>query len=275
MGKLDGQVAFITGAGRGQGRSHAVRLASEGADIIATDAPAPVGSVRYPLATADDLAETTRQVEAVGRRVVARNADVRDSTALAEVARAGVDEFGRLDVVLANAGIFSAEPTLSMSDETWQDMIDINLTGVFKTIKAAVPHVVAGGRGGSVVITSSLAALHVNDHTAHYSAAKSGLVMMMKVLAKELAPHNIRVNTVHPTTVGTDMIHNDAIYGLFRPDLENPMREDFEEVVRGINRLPVASLEPGDVTSTVLHLVSDGGRYITGTTIPIDAGAGL
>ncbi|MEV0109813.1 mycofactocin-coupled SDR family oxidoreductase [Nocardia sp. NPDC050799] len=275
MSRLDGKVAFITGAARGQGRSHAVRLAEEGADIIAVDTTAKVDTVPYPLATAEDLAETARLVEATGRRIVAREADVRDSAALADAVGEGVAKFGRLDIVLANAGISSPAPTLEMSDETWQDMIDINLTGVWKSLKASVPHIISGGRGGSVVITSSLAAIYANENTAHYSAAKAGLVSMMKVMAKELAPHSIRVNTVHPTTVATDMILNDATYRLFRPDLENPARADFEEAARTLNRLPVAALEPGDITDTVLHLVSDSGKYITGTTQVIDAGGAL
>ncbi|MBK1782695.1 mycofactocin-coupled SDR family oxidoreductase [Prauserella cavernicola] len=275
MGRMDGTVAFITGAARGQGRSHAVRLAEEGADIIATDTTAKVGSVPYDLATAEDLAETARLVEATGRRVVTGDADVRDLAALGAVVERGVAELGRLDVVLANAGISSPASTLDMSEQTWQDMIDINLTGVWKTLKASVPHVVAGGRGGSVVITSSLAALYANENTAHYSAAKAGLVQLMKVLAKELAPHRIRVNTVHPTTVATDMILNEATYRLFRPDLENPTRADFEEAARTLNRLPVAALEPADITNAVLYLVSDEGRFVTGTTHVVDAGGAL
>ncbi|MGI5330273.1 mycofactocin-coupled SDR family oxidoreductase [Actinomadura nitritigenes] len=275
MGKLDGKVAFITGAARGQGRSHAAALAREGADIIAVDTTAKVGSVPYPLATADDLSETVRLVEATGRRILARDADVRDSEALARAVEEGVAEFGRLDIVLANAGISTPAPTLEMSDGTWQDMIDINLTGVWKSLKASVPHIIAGGRGGAVVITSSLAAIYANENTAHYSAAKAGLVMLMKVMAKELAPHSIRVNTVHPTTVATDMILNDATYRLFRPDLENPTRADFEEAARTLNRLPVAALEPEDISNAVLHLVSDDAKYVTGATHVIDAGGSL
>ncbi|MEU1980645.1 mycofactocin-coupled SDR family oxidoreductase [Nocardia sp. NPDC019395] len=275
MGKLDGKVAFITGAGRGQGRSHAVGFAREGADIIAVDTTAKVESVPYALADADDLAETARLVEATGRRIVARDADVRDYAALAAAVSDGVNAFGRLDIVVANAGISSPAPTLEMSEDTWQDMIDINLTGVWKTLKSAVPHVIDGGRGGAVVITSSLAAVHSNENTAHYSASKAGLVALMKVLAKELAPHSIRVNTVHPSTVATPMILNDATYRLFRPDLENPTRADFEEAARTLNRLPVAAVEPEDITDTVLHLVSDAARYVTGTTQMVDAGGAL
>ena len=275
MGTLDGKVAFITGAGRGQGRSHAVRFAREGADIIAIDNPGPVNSVPYRLAGADDLAETVRAVEASGRRIVARDTDVRDYEGLAAAVQDGVEAFGRLDIVVANAGISSPAPTLEMSEETWQEMIDINLTGVWKTLKASVPHIIDGGRGGAVVITSSLAAVYAHENTAHYSAAKAGLVMLMKVMAKELAPHNIRANTVHPTTVATAMILNEATYRLFRPDLDAPGRADFEEAARTLNRLPIAALEPEDITDTVLHLVSDTSRFITGTTQFIDAGGAL
>lgn len=275
MGKLDGKVAFITGAARGQGRSHAVRLAAEGADIIACDISQSIDSVPYPMSTSEDLAETVRAVESLDRRIIAQEADVRDSTALARVVEQGVSELGRLDIVLANAGISSPAPTLEMSEQTWQEMIDINLTGVWKTVTVSVPHIIAGGRGGAVVITSSLAAMYANENTAHYSAAKAGLVSLMRVMAKELAPQSIRVNTVHPTTVATGMILNDATYRLFRPDLDNPTRDDFEEAARTLNRLPVAALDPVDISNAVLHLVSDEGRYVTGSTHVVDAGGTL
>ncbi|MGI5219531.1 mycofactocin-coupled SDR family oxidoreductase [Nocardia sp. CA-290969] len=275
MGTLDGKVAFITGAARGQGRSHAVRFAREGADIIAVDTTADAKSVPYPLASAEDLAETARLVEGEGRRILARDADVRDLAALTAAVGEGVKAFGRLDIVVANAGISSPAPTLGMSEDTWQEMIDINLTGVWKSLKASVPHIIESGHGGSVVITSSVAAMVAQENIAHYSAAKAGLVSLMKVLAKELAPQNIRVNTVHPGTVGTDMVYNESTYRLFRPDLENPGRADFEAVAGAMNRLPVIALEPEDITDTVLFLVSDAAKYITGTTHVVDAGNAL
>ncbi|MFI1464085.1 mycofactocin-coupled SDR family oxidoreductase [Nocardia carnea] len=275
MGTLDGKVAFITGAGRGQGRSHAVRFAREGADIIAVDTTADAKSVPYPLATTEDLAETARLVEAEGRRILARDADVRNLAALTAVVDEGVKALGRLDIVVANAGISSPAPTLGMSEDTWQEMIDINLTGVWKSLKASVPHIVESGHGGSVVITSSVAAMVAQENIAHYAAAKAGLVSLMKVLAKELAPQSIRVNTVHPGTVGTDMVYNESTYRLFRPDLENPGRADFEAVAAKMNRLPVTALAPEDITNTVLFLVSDAAKYITGTTHVIDAGNAL
>ncbi|HEV3213327.1 MAG TPA: mycofactocin-coupled SDR family oxidoreductase [Acidimicrobiales bacterium] len=274
-GRLEGKVAFITGAARGQGRSHAVLLASEGADVIGVDISAPVPTVPYPTATADDLAETVRLVERVGGRILAAEADVRDLAAMAAVVDEGVSRFGGLDIILANAGISSPAPTLEMSEETWATTIDINLTGVWKTVRASAHHMIAADRGGSIVITSSLAAMKASEHTAHYTASKAGLVGLMRVLAKELAPHRIRVNTLHPTNVFTDMILNDALYRLFRPDLESPTRADFELAAQGINALPVAATDPVDISNAVLYLVSDEGRYVTGATFVIDAGASL
>ncbi|OZG26020.1 SDR family mycofactocin-dependent oxidoreductase [Williamsia sp. 1138] len=275
MGKLEGKVAFITGAARGQGRSHAIRLAQEGADIIAVDTAKQVATVPYDTATAADLEQTVKEVEALDRRIIATEADVRDLAGLKKVADDGVAALGRLDIVIANAGINSMSPALEMDEEMWQTMIDINLTGVWKSIRAAAPHIVAGGRGGSIVITSSLASISVNENIAHYSAAKSGLVGLMSVLAKELGPQSIRVNSIHPTTVATPMILNEPTYKLFRPDLENPTRADFDEAAAQMNRLPVTMVEPVDISEAVLYLVSDSGRYVTGTTHVVDAGGRL
>jgi SDR family mycofactocin-dependent oxidoreductase len=275
MGRLDGEVAFITGAARGQGRCHAVRLAEEGADIIAVDICKQVETVPYSMATPDDLAETVRLVEALGRRIVAAEVDVRDLAGLTRVVDDAVGQLGRLDIVLANAGISAPAPTLEMDEEAWQTMIDVNLTGAWKTVRASVPHIIRGGRGGSVVITSSLAAIYSNPNTAHYAASKAGLVMLAKVMAKELAPQNIRVNTIHPTTVATDMILNEPTYRLFRPDLDNPTRADFERAALTLNKLPIPAIEAIDITNAVLYLVSDDGRYVTGTTHVVDAGGQL
>lgn len=273
MGKLDGKVAFITGAARGQGRSHAVRFAEEGANIIGVDVSRQIETVPYATAQPGDMEETVRQVEAAGGRMLASEVDVRDLAGLAKAADDGVAELGRIDIVIANAGINSMAPTLEMDEATWQTMIDINLTGVWKTVRAAVPHIVAGGRGGSVVLTSSLAALMTNANIAHYTAAKAGMVGLMQVLAKELAPQNIRVNTVHPTTIATDMVLNDATYKLFRPDLENPTRQDFEDAAAQMNPLPLPVPESIEITNAVMYLVSDDSRYVTGNTHVVDAGA--
>ncbi len=177
--------------------------------------------------------------------------------------------------MLANAGISSIGPLLDLDENTWDEMIDINLSGAWKTLKATVPHIIAGGRGGSVVITSSLAAMVANGNNGHYSAAKAGLVSLMKTAAKEWAPHNIRVNTIHPTTVQTPMILNDATYALFRPDLEKPGYDDFIVAANTLNALPVPVTEPIDITNAVLYLTSDDGRYVTGTTHVVDAGGAL
>jgi (+)-trans-carveol dehydrogenase len=272
---LTGKVAFVTGAARGQGRSHAIRFAEEGANVVLVDACHTFGTVPYPTATADDLAETTSLVKAAGGDVVSAQLDVRDLGGLRKLAEQTMDRFGRIDIVIANAGISSPAPTLEMSEQTWQEMIDVNLTGVWKTVVATVPHIRAGGRGGSVVIISSLAAIAPHENIAHYTAAKAGLIGLMKVLAKELAPEGIRVNTVHPGTVATPMVLNDSTYRLFRPDLAAPTRADLERATRTLHRMPVALLEPEDITATVLHLVSDAGRYITGTTQLVDAGGTL
>lgn len=271
-GKLEGKVAFITGVARGQGRSHAVRLAEEGADIIGIDIPRHIPGLPYAPATTEDLAETVRQVKALGRRIVVAEADVRDFDTLKAAVDAGVAELGRLDIVLANAGIVSPAPTLEMSEEHWQTMIDINLTGVWKTVKASVPHVLAGGRGGSVVITSSLAAIVVQPNIAHYAAAKGGLIQLSNVLSKELAPQSIRVNTVHPGTVLTDMVLNEPTFRLFRPDLEHPTQEDFEAVARTMTGMPTSAIESVDISNAIVYLVSDDGRYVTGTTHVVSAG---
>ena len=275
MGKLEGKVAFITGAARGQGRSHAVRLAQEGADIIAVDLCAQVGSVGYPLASPDDLAETVRQVEALDRRIVASQADVRDTAGLKTAVDEGVAQLGRLDIVLANAGIASFAPVQDLDDETWDDMIDVNLTGVFKTVRAALPHLRAGGNGGAIVLTSSTAGIMGLPNLAHYVAAKHGVVGLMKTLALELAPEMIRVNSVHPTSVDTDMIHNEQTYGTFRPDKApgEVTRDDVGEAFQSLNALPVRWVEPVDISNAILFLVSDDARYVTGVQLPVDAGS--
>ncbi len=272
MGRMDGKVAFITGAARGQGRSHALRLAEEGAEIIAVDLCRPVETVAYEPATSDDLAETAKLVEELDRRIVAREADVRDLGQLQAVVQEGVSEFGHIDVVCANAGIGTVAPAMEMDEQTWQETIDINLTGVWKTIKAAVAPMIERGQGGAVIITSSVAGLMGYPNLAHYSASKHGVVGLMRVLTQELAPYMIRVNTVNPTTVDTKMVMSDVFYRLVRPDLENPTREDMGEAFTGLNALPIPWVDPIDISNAVLFLASDEARYITGITLPVDAG---
>jgi len=276
MGRVEGKVAFITGAARGQGRSHAIRLAQEGADIIAIDLLEPVPGAPYDAATEEDLAETVRQVEALDRRIVASKADVRDFAGLKKALDDGVAELGRLDIVSANAGISTQmAPTEDLAEDMWQNMIDTNLTGVWHTAKAAIPHLKAGGRGGSLILTSSEAGIKGYANIAHYVSAKHGVVGLMRTLALELAPDMIRVNSIHPTQVDTPMIMNEATYRLFAPDKENPTREDFEPASQATNALPIPWVEAVDISNAVLFLASDEARYITGVPLPVDAGCFL
>ena len=273
-GRVEGKVAFVTGAARGQGRSHAVRLAQEGADIIAVDLAGQVASVPYPMATPEDLDQTVKEVEALDRRIIARQADVRDYAALKSALDEGVAQLGRLDIVCSNAGIASFGPADELDETTWRDMIDINLTGMWHTCKAAIPHLVEGGRGGSIVITSSDAGLKGFPNLAHYVSAKHGVVGLMRTLALELAPHMIRVNSLHPTTVNTDMIQNAPTYELFAPDLaaKDRTKERLTERFQALNALPIPWVEPVDISNAVLFLASDEARYITGVPLPVDAG---
>ena len=274
-GRVEGKVAFVTGAARGQGRSHAIRLAEEGADIIAVDLAAQVDSVPYAMSTPDDLDQTVKEVEALDRRIVAVTADVRDYGALANAVADGVAQLGRLDIVAANAGIFSFGKAEELPEQTWQDMIDVNLTGVWHAAKAAIPHIRAGGRGGSIILTSSTAGLMPFENFAHYTAAKHGVVGLMRTLSLELAPDFIRVNSVHPTSVNTDMIQNAATYELFAPDLapEQRTKDVLAERFQTLNALPIRWVEPRDISNAVLWLASDESRYVTGVTLPIDAGS--
>jgi SDR family mycofactocin-dependent oxidoreductase len=266
MGRVEGKVAFITGAARGQGRSHALLLAEEGADIIALDMCKPLASARYDLASPADLADTKKEIEALGRRVVAVEADVRDEQQLAAAYRAGVAELGPADIVIANAGV--ALFAVDEAHEAWQDTIDINLTGVFNTIEAVVPAMIERGQGGSIILTSSTAGLRgllgPSRAALGYVASKHGVVGLMRSYANNLAAHSIRVNSVHPTGVETPMITAASMEAFvaanphLAPDITNPM--------------PVGLLTSRDVSNAVLYLVSDDGRYVTGATLSVDAG---
>jgi SDR family mycofactocin-dependent oxidoreductase len=274
-GRAEGKVAFITGAARGQGRSHAIRLAQEGADIIAVDLCSQIATVPYPMGTSEDLAQTVKEVEALGRRIIATEADVRDYEALKAALDDGVSKLGRLDIVASNAGIFSFGRLEELPEQTWQDMIDVNLTGMWHAVKAAIPHLRAGGQGGSIVITSSDLGLMGKQNVGHYVSAKHGVVGLMRTLALELAADMIRVNSLHPTTVDTDRIKNPATYALFAPDLDEKDRT-FDRIAprfQAINALPITWVEPADVSEAVLWLASDESRYVTGVALPVDAGA--
>jgi SDR family mycofactocin-dependent oxidoreductase len=274
-GRMAGKVAFITGAARGQGRSHAVRLAEEGADIIAVDICADIDSVTpyYPLATAEELDQTVKQVESLGRRIVARKADVRDLAGLQAALDAGLAEFGHVDTVVANAGIATYGKAWELTSEQWRDMIDVNLTGVFHTAKVAIPSMIEAGNGGCIVFTSSIGGLKGIQQVAHYVAAKHGIVGLMRTLANELGPYRIRVNTVHPTNVDTIMIQNPGTYGMFAPGDPEPTQEKAMAGFMSLNTLPVPWVESADISNAVLYLASEEGRYVTGITLPVDAGA--
>ncbi len=274
-GRLAGRVAFVTGAARGQGRSHCLMCAEEGADVIAIDVCEQLASVDYELGSEQDLAETAAAVGDLGRRIVARKADVRDAGALARVLGEGVAELGRLDVVCANAGITGTGAVDELSELAWEEMIDVNQTGVWNTCRAAIPHIRAGGRGGSIVITSSTAGLHAMPNVAHYVAAKHGIVGLMRGLAIELGPDRIRVNSVHPTQTRTPMLANESMYRLFCPDLEQPTLEDLAPVSETMHVLPEPWIEAADVSNAVLFLASDEARFVTGATLAVDCGADL
>ncbi|HEV7468409.1 MAG TPA: mycofactocin-coupled SDR family oxidoreductase [Pseudonocardia sp.] len=266
MGQLDGKVAVITGGGRGQGRSHAVRLAEEGANIVVCDITEQVGSVPFDTGRPGDLDETVAAVEKVGGRCVAIEGDVRSTADMTRLADTAMGEFGRIDILLANAGILSlSENTWELTDEAWDDMIDINLTGVFKACRAVVPHIRAGGNGGSIIITSSIAGLRAVAGCTHYTAAKHGIVGLMRTLARELAPESIRVNTIHPTGVDSPMSNNDYFPGWLEEhkELGDAMR---------FNLMPVDAMPMRDVSDVVAFLVSDAGKWVTGTTMQVDAG---
>jgi len=262
MARLEGKVAFITGAARGQGRSHAVRLAEEGADIIAIDIGSPT-----------DLAQTVKEVEALDRRIVASQADVRDSGGLTAALDDGVARLGRLDIVVANAGIVRFGTVEELTEQAWRDVIDVNLTGVWHTVKAAIPRLRAAG-GGSIIIIGT--GLKGKPNLGHYAAAKHGLVGLMQSLANELAPDMVRVNTVHPSAVDNDIIHNQALYHQLLPDHQGDItRQEIEPVFQTLNALPVPWVESVDISNAVLFLASDEARYITGVTLPVDAGASV
>jgi SDR family mycofactocin-dependent oxidoreductase len=274
-GRMDGKVALVTGAARGQGRSHAVRMAQEGADIIAVDICAQIESVPYPMASEADLVETARLVEALDRRVVTAVADVRERSPLAAAVEAGVGELGHLDVVVANAGISPIGRT-TVPAIAWFETVSVNLSGMVNTLEAAFPHLTAGA---SIVCIGSMAALMPGSMegagfgAAGYSYAKRAVARLVHDLALQLAPLSIRVNAVHPGNIDTDMLQNDAMYQLFRPDLDHPTHDDAQAAFGSMHKMPVNTLDPADISEAVLYLASDAARYVTGQQLKVEAGA--
>lgn len=275
MGRFEGKVAFVTGAARGQGRAEAVRLAEEGADIIAIDFCEQIPTAGYPMSGPEDLAETVRLVEATNRRIVASKADVRDLEGMGAAVDAGVAELGRLDIVVASAGISSWGPAIELTESEWDDVVDTDLKGIWTTCKVAVPHIRKHGEGGSIVMKSSAFGLHAYANVVHYVSAKHGVVGLMRALAIELGPERIRVNSIHPTQVNTPMVMNQPVFELFCPDLDSPTEADMREVSQAMHVLPTPWVEASDIANAVVFLCSEEGRFITGATLPIDAGADL
>ncbi len=273
MKQLEGKTALITGAARGQGRTHAVALAREGANVVVTDLHEEISPVPYKLAVASDLEETVRLVEAEGVKAVPMTVDVRSSDQVNAAADRAVEEFGSLDVACCNAGIWAAEELSKMTDEQWQTVIDINLTGVFNTLRAAAQKMIPQD-SGRIICTASTAGRAGMANFGNYVAAKWGVIGMVKSAALELAPNHITVNAICPACVRTDMMYeNKALYGVFRPDLEAPTTEDIEgTIMEALHKLPEPWIEPEEISDIVVFLASDKGRHITGTGIDITAG---
>ncbi|MBW0109686.1 mycofactocin-coupled SDR family oxidoreductase [Pseudonocardia oceani] len=272
MGKFDGKVVLITGGARGQGRSHAVAFAREGADIAFCDIAAQLDSVPYPMSRPEDLDETVRQVEDLDRRCVAVTADVRDAAQVQDFVDRARTDLGRVDVLLANAGVFTFSTIAEMSDDVWKEMIDVNLTGVFHAMRAVLPAMVEQG-SGRIIATSSTAGKMGFPNIGHYVASKWGVIGLVKSLAQEVGGNGITVNAICPTGVDTTMIQNEAAYRLFLPDLENPTRDDAAPAFQTLNAIPVPWIEPVDISNAMLFLASDEARYITGETLAVAAGA--
>lgn len=270
--RFEDKVVFISGLARGQGREHAVRFAKEGARIIGFDVCEDLPNCYYPLSTEEDLAETVKLVEAAGGSIHAEKADVRDLDQVKRVAHAGIDRFGRLDVILANAGTYSPNPTSMLSAEQWAETIAVNLTGPFNTVRAGMKQMIRQNEGGAIVITSSTAGLKGFWGCPAYNAAKHGVVGFMRSLALELAPNQIRVNTVHPTSVGTPMILNDVFPTLVSSEPDAGF-DQAAEFLRPQQPMDIPWLQPGDISDAILWLCSDEARWVTGVTLPVDAGA--
>ncbi|NMM90749.1 3-ketoacyl-ACP reductase [Rhodococcus sp. SRB_17] len=271
MTQFEGKVALITGAARGQGRAHAQALAEGGATIIAIDCCTDVDTIPYPLARTEDLKETERLVEAAGSRCITMEIDTRDSAGIRAAVSRSISEFGRLDICIANAGVVSFGKITDLTDVQWATMIDINLTGVFNTLRAAAPPMIEQGFG-RIITVASMGGRAGTPNLGHYSAAKWGVIGLTKSLALETAGSGVTANTVCPGTVSTNMVHNQAMYSLFAPDIDNPTKEQVAGRYAGLNPMRVPWSEVSDVTAAVLYLASDQARHVSGTTLEISAG---
>jgi SDR family mycofactocin-dependent oxidoreductase len=271
MGKLDGKVALITGGARGQGRSHAITFAREGADIVVCDLASQIETVPYAMSNPDDLSETVKLVEEQDRRCIAMQADVRDTAQVKSVVDRAIAEFGHVDILIANAGIVAPVPLVDISDEAWSDMVGTDLTGVFKSIRAVAPHMIER-RSGRIIATSSMVGKTGVPGLSHYVAAKWGVIGLVKSAALEFGQYGITVNAVCPTNVDTPMIQNQAMYSLFAPDIPNPSRDDVVPGFTSLNALPVPWVQVQDISEGMLYLAAESGRYVTGETLTVAAG---
>jgi len=280
QGALDGRVAFVTGAARGQGRAYAVRLAREGADVIICDVCAPVSeTIPYRGATPEDLAETVQLVEAEGRKVLARRVDIRDDAAVRELVADGVEQFGRLDIVVANAGVLSWGRVWELSDEQWNTVIDVNLTGTWRTLRAAIPPMIAAGNGGSIIVVSSAAGVKATPGNGHYAAAKHGLTALTNTLALELGEYGIRVNSIHPYSIATPMIQNDAMLSILKQHpsfLHSYAPMPYQPPAKESGAKPGAKrsdfMSPEEAAEVVVWLAGDGSGVLSGSQILVDRG---
>ena len=271
MGRFDGKVVLVTGGARGQGRSHALEFAKEGADIVVTDIARQVDTVPYGMSSESDLADTVKQVEELDQRCLSVVADARDTTATNRAVEAAIAEFGQIDILLANHGLLSLSPVAEMSDEMWDDVIGSDLTGVFKSIRAVLPHMLAR-KSGRIIATASMAGRTGLPTVAHYCAAKWGVIGLIKSVAREVAAEGITVNCICPTNLDSDMIHNPAFYGLFAPGIENPTREQVTPGFTSLNAIPIPWIEAIDISNAMMFLASPEARYITGEALHVSAG---
>jgi SDR family mycofactocin-dependent oxidoreductase len=272
MGTLDGKVAIVTGGARGQGRAHAVALAAEGADVVVCDVAADIVTVPYPLGTKAELDETVAAVEDLGRRSFGTIVDVRDTDALEALVAETIGSLGQIDICVANAGVCGFGAFWEIDDAMWDDMIGVDLTGAFKTMRAVTPHMIER-RAGRIIATSSMAGRQGNPHLAHYVAAKWGVIGLVKTLAMEVARYGITVNAVAPTSVDTPMLHNPAMYSLFCPELESPTREDVTPRYEAMNRLGVPWMAPEEISRLVVFLCADESAGMTGQVMEASLGS--